>query len=213
MKIEAYIFSWKHVTKNACEIYKNLRNICKTTIINCDEKIILPSEYNFIQLDDSYYYGGQFEEALKDISPDIYLWCIVGDVTPTANWNDIYNKAITSFNTYPIGIYAPNVDYTSHKSRLKKLSNTLWHVSNTDCTCWIIHPIILSKIRNISFKKLSNFGWGIDCICIEESLRNSLFVIRDYSEIVYQPKNTNYSIQYAKSQMKNLIAHYRSFNK
>jgi hypothetical protein len=211
MLVHTFIFSWKGVTANACNLYNSIKTVCPLiTIINCDENSILPPEYNSIQLDDSYYYGGQFNTAMQYVEDNTYMWCVVGDVSSNANWHNIYTNAVSAFKTYPIGIYAPNVDYTSHISKNSKLNNQLWHVDNTDCTCWCIHPSIISSIKHIPFRILSNLGWGIDVLVTTESKKQSKFVIRDYSETVYQPKGTNYSSELAKEQLIELMLFYRT---
>jgi len=180
------------------------------TIINCDENTVLSSEYNSVQLDDSYYYGGQFNTAMQYLQDNTYVWCIVGDVTPNAKWEDIYNNAANAFKTYPIGIYAPNVIYTTHTSKKTRLINELWHVDNTDCTCWCIHPSVIASIKYIPFRMLSNLGWGIDVLVAAETKKQSKFIIRDYSQIVYQPKGTNYSSELAASQLADLMLFYKN---
>jgi hypothetical protein len=200
-----YIFSWKKVTENAKQLYSNISAVCPNTwFINCDENIQITDIPNVIQLDDSYYYGGQFETAIKHIPKGNILGCVVGDVTPEAPWETIIANAINSFNTKKVGIYAPNVDYTWHTSRKQHLWESLYEVENPDCTCWFIPPHVYSLISILPYKKEANLGWGIDHICCSEARRNKLYVARDYSVTIYQPRGTAYNSQLAAVQMVNL---------
>jgi hypothetical protein len=204
-----YIFSWKKVTDSAKNLYMNVASACPNTwFINCDETVTITDIPNVIQLDDSYYYGGQFETAMHHAPKGKIVGCIVGDVTPEAPWSTILNSAVAAFNTGKVGIFAPNVDYTWHTRRNQHLWSTLYEVENTDCTCWFIGPNVLSLISSLPYKQVSNLGWGIDIICCEESRRIGLYVARDYSITIYQPRGTAYNKQLANIQMNNLTKLY-----
>ncbi len=209
MDIHTFIFSWKKVTENALMLFENASRVCaNTTFINCDEnvKVLVKN----IHLDDSYYYGGQFEAAIRAVPPGSALCCIVGDVSPEANWNAIYEKAAEALATKHVGVYAPNVDYTWHTDRGRQVGNTLWEVENTDCTFWFIDAEVVNALRNIPYRLLSNLGWGIDTVVNKESARQEKLVVRDYSETVRQPMGTAYDKEKAKSQMSLLLAYYDS---
>ena len=207
--IHTFIFSWKKVTDNAIELYKKASNVCtNTTLINCDENIDIDNTIKNIKLDDSYYYGGQFETAIRAIPDGVNLCCIVGDVSPEANWEEIYRKAEESLSTNHIGVYAPNVDYTWHTARGRQVSDTLYEVPNTDCTFWFIHHSIISVLRDIPYHNLSNLGWGIDTVVNKESTSQNKLIVRDYSELVRQPIGTAYNVSAAREQMNKLISYY-----
>jgi hypothetical protein len=212
--IQIYIFSWKKVTDNAKQLYRAVAtHFPNVYFINCDEHTLITDtdiSNQTIQLDDRYYYGGQFETAIHHSSPGKYIGIIVGDVSPIADWEKIAAGSVATFNTGQVGIYAPNVDYTWHTKRATNLWGDLWTVPNTDCTCWFIHPTIINKIRDIPFFNLSNLGWGIDELCINESLYSRLFVARDYSVLVRQPKGTAYDTTRARQQWAVLMEYYRS---
>jgi hypothetical protein len=203
--IYIYIFSWKKVTDQATRLYHKVSEVCPNTwFINCDENASITDITNILQKDDSYYYGGQFETAVKHTPSGKIVGCIVGDVDPDAAWGAILENAVSAFNTGKIGIFAPNVDYTWHTSRKENLWGSLFEVENPDCTAWFIHPNVLSLIREIPYKMVSNLGWGIDTICCEEARRLQLHIARDYSVIVHQPRGTAYNQRLASMQMANL---------
>ena len=209
--IHVFIFSWKKVTGNARALYDRVvPHFPNTFFINCDEHTPitdLPTE-RVIQRDDNYYYGGQFETALAHTPVGKPLACIVGDVDPEADWAKIAVNATTTLNMRRIGIYAPNVDYTWHVARGRRLWGDYYEVPNTDCTCWFLHPFLVERLRTLPYFSVSNLGWGIDSIFIEEARRQSLLVVRDYGTLVRQPKGTAYSSEKARQQMHALLALY-----
>lgn len=213
--IYIYIFCWKKVVANSLALYSKISRICPNTIlINCDENTKLNAEdIKHIQLDDTYYYGSQFETAIKNAPTGSIVACITGDVSIEANWNGIIDNAIAAFNTEKIGIYAPNVYYTYWTSRKHQLWDDLWEVENTDCTVWFIHPSIIDILRPIPFGKVSNLGWGIDVITISECNSQKLLVARDYSIKVDHPHDTAYNQSKALEQMHALNKVYEEYKK
>jgi hypothetical protein len=206
-----FIFSWKKVTPNALALYKRVAaHFSSTYFINCDEHTPIteiPAD-RVIQRDDSYYYGGQFETALAHTPVGKPMACIVGDVDPEADWARIAANATLCMNTRRIGIYAPNVDYTWHVARGRRLWAEYYEVPNTDCTCWFLHPALIERLRPLPYFRVSNLGWGIDTIFIEESRRQNLLVARDYSTLVRQPRGTAYNQAEARRQADHLMRLY-----
>ena len=203
--IYVYIFSWKHVTANARQLYHRISsNFPQTFFINCDEHTIMdiPAD-RVIQKDDTYYYGGQFYTALQHMPPGKILACAVGDIEPRADWEQIARNAVDAFNTEAAGIYAPNVHVTHWTERGAPINieKGLYSVYNTDCTCWFIHPALTNRLSNIDYYTLCNLGWGIDRIFCDEAVRNHLCVARDYRVLVKQPKGTSYNTSIASTQM------------
>jgi len=200
--IYVYIFSWKKVTVNAMNLYKALRKEFTNTIfINCDENYVIPVDVSGIQLDDSYYYGGQFETAITNIPSNKILGVFTGDVNPDADWSKMAENCIAAFNTEKIGVYAPDVYPTFHKSRNEFLWGSLYSVPNTDCTGWFIHHEIVAPLKDIPYFKISNYGWGIDNIFMKETRKKGKLVARDYGFKITQPVGTAYNQREAHKMM------------
>lgn len=209
-----YIFSWHKTTENALKMHNIIRKYCKNCfIINCDENFKNNENIeNIINLDDSYYFGGQFQTAVRNIPDNMFFCNIVADMDINIDWENLFNKAIESFNLYKIGIYSPHDINSVHQHKEELLENNLYNISNTDCTCWFIHPNIISKLKDIDYYGISNYGWGIDWIFCFESKKQNLLVIRDYSIQITQPKNsTGYNMGHASLQMSNLKQYYNNF--
>jgi hypothetical protein len=208
-----YIFSWKTVTKNALELYDKISSVYSNTyIINCDETVELPVEPDRqIQLCDDYYYGGQFQAAIRHVPKNKILGIVNGDVYPTADWSAICKSCIHAFSNNDIGVYGPDVTQTTHRGRYKTLlRDSLYHINNTDCTCWFISPDVHPTLSNIPYFDITNFGWGIDMICAKEAYKTGLHVVRDYSVMIDQPSGTGYHKAEARDQMKALLAYYKT---
>ena len=209
--ISVYIFNWKKVSENSLKLYENIKKfINHVTIINCDENFKLDDSIKHIQLDDSHYYGSQYEHAIKDV-PEGSIFCIiVGDNIANNNFEKIFDEAIKKFNTYNIGVYAPNDKRSPHINRKEEIESNIYNVDNTDCGFWFISPKIVSKLRNINYANLSHFGWGIDFITIEEARHQGLLVLRDYNiETDQLDRSTNYDFHKASLGQNKIINEYK----
>jgi hypothetical protein len=208
--INIYIFCWKKVVENSVALYEEISKVCPNTfVINCDENTQMDQDkIKHIQLDDSYYYGGQFETAIKETPIGRVVACITGDVSPVANWGSIIQKAVDAFNTGKVGVFAPDVDYTFWTKKKRALWANLWEVENTDCTIWFIHPSIIEVMRPFPFKKICNLGWGADTVVNIECNTQNLLIARDYSEKVIHPHETGYDGAVANIQMQKLLGIY-----
>ncbi len=118
--IELYIFNWKKVNNNSIKLYENaIKYIKNIKIINCDENLNLNKDsVKNIQLDDSYYYGGQFSTAINDVGSKKILGVIVGD-TINVDFKNLFAKLLYTFNNYNTGIYTINDLRSLHKTILK----------------------------------------------------------------------------------------------
>ena len=179
--ISVYIFNWKKVTSNSLKLYHEVSPIVMdTTIINCDENYKLDNKIPHVQLNDSYYYGAQYDTAIKNVKENKIFCVIVGDNLSNNNFEKIFSSAVNTFNKYQVGVYAPNDKRSHHKKRNQHFQDDLYHVDNTDCGFWFIHPTLVKRLKNINYT-VSKYGWGIDVITIEESRKHGLLVLRDYS--------------------------------
>lgn len=210
--MSVYILNWKKVSINSMALYQKISPIIPHTyVINCDENLTLPSTIPHIQLDDSYYYGGQFNAAIKHVAAGHIFCLIVGDNVAENNFEKIFDTAISTFNHLPVGIYAPNDKRSIHTKKLEQISGDLYNVENTDCGFWFIHPGLAFILRRINFFEASNMGWGIDTIFIHQARARNLLVIRDYSVDTDQlDHSTNYNKEKAREGCISLVEIYNS---
>jgi hypothetical protein len=176
--ISVYIFNWKKVTNNSLKLYDKIKPILNDiSIINCDETQKIDGS---IQLDDSHYYGSQYNTAIKHVKSGNILCVIVGDNIPDNNFERIFTSALNTFNSYNVGVYAPHDKRSYHQTTLEKYTNNLFKVENTDCGFWFINPLIVSTLKNIDYT-VSKYGWGIDSLTINYAKKHRFLVLRDYS--------------------------------
>ncbi len=160
--ISIFIFNWKKTNANVVKLYNNVINHCNDVcIVNSDENYIFDDNINCLQLNDNYYYGGQYETAIKNVKLDKIFCVIVGDNNHDINFQILCEHAVDAFNNHKAGIYSPNDLRSPHTLRYNNIPNTnLYEVKNTDCGIWFIHPIIVKALRNINYFNISNLGWG-----------------------------------------------------
>lgn len=222
-----YIFSWKKVTENALEMFDILKKIIPNCyFVNCDENYKMSGDH-VIQLDDSYYYGGQFETALRHCPKNKILGICVGDADPIPKllvdikdykykpckkeninkcWKELLNKQLYAINKLNAGVVAPYTYYTAQTKKFDNIKNTnYYNVPNTDCTFWFLHPEITKFLRNFNFQKEVPLGWGIDILAIKYSRSIYKRVLRDYSYEVSQPQGTNYNSLEASTAMRSFL--------
>ena len=179
--IHVYILNWKKVNENSLRLYNAIRPIVNhTTIINCDEHWPLDSSIQHIQLDDSCYYGAQFNTAIKHIPEGGIMCIIVGDNNCENDFSTIFTSALKVFNTNKIGVYAPRDKRSTVQKVIHRYYGSLYHVKNTDCGFWFIHPTIYTPMKTLDYT-ISKYGWGIDVIMIKEAIRHGMRVVCDTS--------------------------------
>lgn len=208
--ISVYIFNWKKVNQNSINLVKNIKKyINDITFVNCDESFKLENSIKAIQLDDSHYYGSQYEHSIVDVKENNIFCVIVGDNISENNFKEIFMNSIQIFNKYKVGVYAPNDIRSHHKKKNECLEKNVYNVDNTDCGFWFIHPEIVKKTKKLKFGNLSPLGWGIDSITITESKRLGFMVLRDYRVSTDQlDYSTNYDMGKAGEGMIKLYQEY-----
>ena len=209
--IHVYIFNWKKVSQNSLDLYDSIKKIINNiTIINCDENLTLDNSIRHIQLDDSHYYGSQYTHAIRDVKDNAIFCVIVGDNIHDNNFEMLFKNVLETFNTYNVGVYAPNDKRSPHKILYDEIAPELFNVYNTDCGFWFIHPSIIHKLKYLNYS-ISKYGWGIDNITIEEAKKNGLLVLRDFRcETDQLDHTTNYNTDEANTLMKQLNEEYNN---
>ncbi len=211
--LSIYIFCWKKCVENSCNLYNEIKQVCpNVTIINSDENQPLDNNlYKSIQLDDTYYYGGQLETALSVLPTNCVLWCITGDIQLGANWTDIISNAIKYMNRGDVGIYTPRVIVSEWQEKCGLIEDNVWRVDHPDRICLAIHPQICEGLKNIKFKELSNYAFAIDKIFTLECHNLNMIAVCDYSLEVKHPDGSGYDRVVASAQMNNLLIEYNQY--
>ena len=206
--IYLYIFSWKRINDNAIAIYNKVAPIFPNTyFINCDENFdaaqYIPKD-KIIQLDDSYYFGGQFETAMKHCPRTAIYGNIVGDVDPeNINWEYLANSMLYSFNTLNAGVAAPDAPNFPNKGA--QIEGPYYEVTDTDSTIFFIHPDIWQKYAQFPYKKTTHYGHGIDKFFCNITGKYGKKTLRDTSIKVATDGKSGYSGNEAAKQMNNFV--------
>ena len=206
--IHIYLLNWSKVTHNTIKLLDSIHAITKNVwVVNSDENYTFDKQ---IKLDDSHYYGSQFNHAIKHVQKSKIFCVIVGDTTMN-DFTQLYNNALDTFNAYDVGVYAPNDKRTTH-NEITPFNGTLFNIKNTDCGFWFIHPFIVNKMRLINYT-ISRFGWGIDKIFMKESIKNNKLILRNYADDVDQLNHdTNYNTKLAKQSGNKIVELYDQLN-
>lgn len=196
-----YLFSWKRVTKNAIQLFDELTSVFPCTyFVNCDEQqtveLKIP-DTRIIQLNDSYYFGGQCQVSLQHC-PKNKIWAsVVGDVQLNSiNWFALLESALESFNKHRAGVFGPKALF--HNECLSThIIGDLHEVYNTDCTIWFVSPKVWNPYTELNLQKNNHLGWGIDEFFCNRARQLQMRAIRDDSILVTSDNKRGYDTQKA----------------
>lgn len=203
MKILCCVFSWKGQFERAVKLQEQLSPLLDVVVINSDDD---NTKAGWIDIGNECYFSDQFRTALNLFDSSKYdaLWHIQADASYD-DWKPILDSAISTFNEYNWGVYAPNVNdtfYVSERTDVYPLTEKLTVVGTTDNTCWFVHKDFIDEMIERYYLMDSNIlGWGWDLIiCGLSHIKNRL-VIRDYSYTVNHPASTGYLKDQAEQEM------------
>ena len=209
MNIQTFIFNWRGQYEKTKEKQKQLSAIgVVPVVINSDDNH-REDDPNWHNIGEESYFTAQFLKATELFTGDI-LFHIQADAS-FDNWKALYEQAEHYFDIYNWGIYAPNVDYTWYDSSRSDLSTFdldepgIKMVANTDCTCWFIHKDIIDEAKNrgIDFSPYK-MGWSFDIVYPAISYIKRRPVLRDYNFTIDHPRGTNYNVDQAEIEMRDL---------
>jgi hypothetical protein len=191
MRIHSFVFNWNGHADNCLRLESALDSISdRVTVINSAEDVTKPWWRN---LGDSAWFTRQWCEALSCFDGDV-LFHIQADVF-SEELCLLFQRFRTACSAFPLGVYAPNVDYTYwsfQKDKLKHISGNLYLTPQTDCTCWFITREILDAFPGID-STANAYGWGIDWVVIALARLKNKLVLRDFAITVSHPHGTGYN--------------------
>jgi hypothetical protein len=196
MKIEVFIFNYKHF-KEASYLYKVFNDLkYKTYILNCESA----NDPAFEETDTiikfpNIYYSGQWNEALRLADGDV-LFIINADVTilkPAFVMNRL--KKFYEYFGDKAGLYAPDCYWTPWTYNPHMLENTEFGYSKvpaTDSTIWSVSRDIAEEVGTID-TNVNLFGWGIEIVAAYYCYLKNKLVVRDYHTKCLHPESTAYN--------------------
>jgi len=182
-KVHAIIYSWPQVHERAFAIAAALRGaVARVSVVACtDDPLQHDPDLEVFLLDNSCYFGRQFERSIEVFDGDILLQ-IAAD-TATASWEQLAQQCVQRFQDIPIlGVWTPDIDGTTWPNERVMLYQTqdpqLIGVVQTDCIVWAMRRTIVEYLRTLDYSA-TPLGWGIDWAAIAHAHANKLRVLRD----------------------------------
>lgn len=212
MKIQNFIFCWNRYVQNAFDLELRLRPYGKTTVINSNVKYILDG---WININDGYF-AEQWNTLLENVDDDTdYVFHIQADASLSDDgFSVLFDRFSEAVKKYPIGVYAPDVDYTPCIYDKKDLNglpvktayiyNYLYEVPCTDCTCWFINRKLMDK-KPLFDLSINHTGWGADFYYAAKAKLAGLKTVRDYQVTIAHPRKTTYNQEAASRQFLNWL--------
>ena len=191
INIEAFICTWKGHHQNARAIELSIANHAAVRVINTDQSVrdLYP---HWVHLDSSAYFSAQWNRMLELFQGDV-LFQIQAD-TKFLRFDELFASAQNAFKQWPVGIYEPNVDYTSvtyDTTKLVSVAPSIYQVSVTDSTCWFVDGAVISDLARVDAES-NCYGWGIAGVVAALSERSERLCLRDYNFTIEHPKSRGY---------------------
>ena len=199
MQIHAIIFNWPRQTPNAERLEAVLQSlVSRCDVVNSD---IAANRTEWYNIGDAYF-TEQWQAARDLLDRDIMLM-VCADV-----WSDrlseIITRAVEVMHKFQIGIYAPNVDWTSWVFNPRQLGppieHWLYQVPQTDALLLFVRAEIVHALPPLN-PLVNKLGWGIDHTLVTIARQFKYLVCRDYKFTVQHPHNSNYDTNTAYQQM------------
>jgi len=159
---------------------------------------------NWIQIDDSAFFGRKFKVALATHQDEDFLIQIQADASYD-DWGNVIALLREAANTRPqLGVWAPNIDWcfwTENNTVISPISRTtLCHVTHTDAIVWAFSREIVTRMHELDYS-INNLGWGIDIFATCCAASRGLDVLRDQSICVRHERGSGYGHDEARVQM------------
>jgi hypothetical protein len=182
-KVHAIIYSWPKVHENAFAIATALAgHAARVSVVACtDGPLVHDPEIEVFPLDNSAFFGQQFEKTIEVFDGEILLQ-IAADTT-TASWGALAQQCAQRFQSNPIlGVWTPDIDGTTWPNERVMLYQTqdptLIGVVQTDCIVWAMRRSIVEFLKTLDYSA-TPLGWGIDWAAIAHAHANKQRVVRD----------------------------------
>lgn len=199
MRIQAFIFNWPGEKQHAAKLEAMLRQNCEVSVINSDDSMrnLHP---HWCHIGSDGYFTDQWNAALERFDGDVLLH-VQADVWPH-DVGPMLAECVRYMRDHDVGVYAPDIVYTSHVYRRESLAilhNGVYEVPSTDCSCWAITAEVLRNTPAVD-PEVNRLGWGIDFLVAAVAKRMGRKVVRDYRFRADHPKSRGYDSQQALKQ-------------
>ncbi len=186
-RVHAILYSWPAVHENAFAIAKALSgHVARVSVVACSDtcRWIHDPSIEVFQLDNSAYFGRQFEKTIEVFDGDVLLQIAADTTTESlaASGGPVHPSAIAPWTTSASG--PPTSTAPPGPNERVLLYQTgdpgLIGIVQTDCIVWAMRRDIVDFLRTMDFS-LTPLGWGIDWAAIAHAHANNLRVLRDFT--------------------------------
>lgn len=190
MKIQAFVTTWDSAGPNAENTARRLAQHCPTRLLS--------SLYN-------RPFAEQWDYATKLFNGDIFLW-VMGDVVPPVDLFGMFNAMIAAYSTREVGMYAPNIEWTSqiyNREKLREFSTNVYEVCGTD----LLMTSVSKELLDVAPSIIGNSrGWYYDYALAAYARTLGKKIVRDYNFIAAHPQGSNYDMTTALYDAKNWLS-------
>lgn len=203
-KIHAFVISWEGKHDSSLHIASNLSGLVdKLTVIYSNaQNMPETGPGNWVQLENSFFFGRKFERALRLFQEDVFL--LIHADASSDQWIQIVHNCRLFMSMDSVGVWAPAVSHTPWVDEkvliYRDEINNIGYVAQTDGIVFSLSSSVVNRLKSLDYSE-NNLGWGIDWAAISHAFANNLLVIRDYSIKVHHPEGTGYQKELAYSQM------------
>lgn len=194
MRIQAFVFNWKGKAPQARRLEEAIRPWAEVAVVNSDDDL-RDAEPHWVHLDDSAYFFAQWNKALELFDADLLFHVQADAEIPPAELERLFRRARDLFETYPLGVLEPNLDYCSPQyeaAHLPRIEGELRRVPSTDCTCWFVAGSVVRAFPRLD-RSVNKYGWGVSTTVAALARRQGRWCARDYSFLVHHPRGRGYS--------------------
>jgi hypothetical protein len=185
LRVHAIIYSWPAVHANAFSIARALAgHVYRVSIVACtDTPLEHEPDLDVVVLDNSAYFGRQFEKTIEVFDGDVLLQIAADTTTPS--WPAVASQCAKRFAANDkLAIWTPDIDGTTWPNERVFLYRTedpnMIGIVQTDCIVWAMRRPIVDFLRAMDYAR-TPLGWGIDWAAIAHAYANGQRVLRDLS--------------------------------
>jgi hypothetical protein len=176
--IQAFIADWDSPRTDPYTLLRQLGEHCEVTLLKAYD---VP-------------FSVQWEEAVNRFTGDIFLW-VMADAKLPFDVSAMFNTMYKIYSTHDVGMYAPNLDWTSMTydcSKLKEFipKSNIYEVPGTDLIFVSLSADLLETLPPLDNNR---HGWLYDYLIASVAEKMGLAVLRDYNFTIDHPYGKAYS--------------------
>ncbi|APB98181.1 hypothetical protein A4F89_01930 [Polynucleobacter asymbioticus] len=207
-KLHIFIISWAGQHENAIRIATQMKDVYEKVCIvysdpNSDWQLEAPCE--IIRRPNELFWGDKFKACIDGCNQDPIL-VIHADCT-YPDWSHLAKRAQEMTHHLPmIGVWSPSIDFVPWNIKTMQIAMLtefgLSVVTRTDAIVFYLSPIIIERMRGISYEE-NLYGWGIEWMAACVGYARGMIAVIDNTIQVHHPQSdgTSYPRDQAQRQL------------